>query len=232
MSRPSRDLNPAAVSDALASGRRARAGQVEVTRQRILVTAERLFAEHGVFSVSNRQISEAAGQGNNTAVGYHFGTKEDLIRALVRRHTVPMAAIGRRLSDRYESSTDLRDWVTCVVRPFTDHLASLGSPSWYARFAAQVLAEPRLRELAAAELGEASMLRDVAASLHRCLPTLAAEVLRERDDMARTLIVHVCAQRERSLGSSTGAAAAWAATATSLIDVIVGMYLAPVSSPG
>ena len=48
-------------------------------RQVIIETAERLFAEHGVFAVSNRQIAEAAGQGNTAVVGYHFGTKTDQI---------------------------------------------------------------------------------------------------------------------------------------------------------
>ncbi|WP_323180074.1 hypothetical protein [Streptomyces sp. NBC_00893] len=36
--------------------------------------------------MSNRQISGVAGQGNNTAVGYHFGTKTDLLRAIIRKH--------------------------------------------------------------------------------------------------------------------------------------------------
>lgn len=47
-----------------------------------MTAAERLYAEHGVFGMSNRQVSEAAGQGNNAAVGYHFGTKTDLVRAI------------------------------------------------------------------------------------------------------------------------------------------------------
>jgi cytochrome P450 len=51
----------------------------------ILATTERLFAERGIHAVSNRQISEAAGQGNSAAVGYHFGTKADLVRAIARR---------------------------------------------------------------------------------------------------------------------------------------------------
>ncbi|MEV0038015.1 TetR family transcriptional regulator, partial [Streptomyces sp. NPDC050804] len=55
------------------TGRAVRAERGDATRELILVTAERLFAEHGVFAVSNRQVSEAAGQGNNAAVGYHFG---------------------------------------------------------------------------------------------------------------------------------------------------------------
>ncbi|WP_306209123.1 TetR/AcrR family transcriptional regulator [Actinoplanes sp. RD1] len=211
-----------------AAVRRTRIEQAAATRTRILLTAERLFAEQGVFAVSNRQISEAAGQGNNAAVGYHFGTKADLVRALVQRHTVPMAEIRRRLFDEHAGSTELRDWVACVVRPFTDHLAQLGAPSWYARFSAQLMTEPSLRELAAAELSDAPLLHAVFDALHRCLPGLTAEAGGERDTMAMTLIVHYCAQQERSLDT----AAAWAATATGLIDAIEGMYRAPMSPRG
>ncbi|GIF16638.1 TetR/AcrR family transcriptional regulator [Actinoplanes teichomyceticus] len=197
--------------------------RVEHTRQRIIETAERLFAEHGVFATSNRQISEAADQGNTAAVHYHFGTKAGLVRAIVRRHSEAMDARRAGLIARCAGSTDLRDWVACVVLPFTEHLTSLGTPSWYARFAAQVITEPALRELAAAEIGEESLLGTVTAALHRCLPDLPAAVRSERDDMVRTLIVHFCAQRERT------AAPDWAATASGLIDAIEGVYRAPVS---
>ncbi|MFE1785580.1 TetR family transcriptional regulator [Streptomyces sp. NPDC059506] len=50
-------------------GRIPRAEQVGATRQQILTAAERLFAEQGLYAVSNRRISAAAGQGNNTAAG-------------------------------------------------------------------------------------------------------------------------------------------------------------------
>ena len=46
---------------------RVRSEQVAATRRRIASTAERLFAEQGVATVSNRQISEAAGQGKPLA---------------------------------------------------------------------------------------------------------------------------------------------------------------------
>lgn len=68
------------------AGRTRRDEQVSATREALLTAAERLFAEHGVHAVANRQISEAAGQGNNAAVSYHFGTKVDLVRAIARRH--------------------------------------------------------------------------------------------------------------------------------------------------
>ncbi|MFG2138450.1 hypothetical protein [Streptomyces sp. NPDC048650] len=41
----------------------------------------------------------------------------------------------------------MRDWVACLVRPGTEHLAELGSPTWYGRFAAQVMTDPVLREV-------------------------------------------------------------------------------------
>ena len=201
--------------------RRPRTAQVATTRASILTAAERLFAERGVASVSHRQISEAAGQGNNAAVGYHFGSRTDLLRAIIRRHAVPMEEIRRSLYERHRHSTELRDWAVCVVRPFTDHLASLGSPSWYARFAAQVMTEPGLRQLAAAELRDAPTLYAVSAALHRCLPGLTPEVRLERDDMAYTLIVHFCAQRERRADPQ------WAVTATRLVDAVEGLFRAP-----
>ncbi|GAA4415485.1 TetR/AcrR family transcriptional regulator [Quisquiliibacterium transsilvanicum] len=45
--------------------------------------ARRLFAERGVDGVTVRQIAEASGQKNHAAVGYHFGSKDALIRELV-----------------------------------------------------------------------------------------------------------------------------------------------------
>ena len=55
------------------TARTTRADRAGVSRELILTAAERLFAEYGVLAVSNRQVGEAAGQGNNAAVGYHFG---------------------------------------------------------------------------------------------------------------------------------------------------------------
>lgn len=108
-------------------------GLAQATREAILTVAERMFAEHGVVAVSNRQVSEAAGQGNNTAVGYHFGTKADLVRAIVRRHAAPIEELRREMLTRTGDSTDLRDWLACLVRPVTDHLEAVaarrGSPA-------------------------------------------------------------------------------------------------------
>jgi len=60
-------------------------GGAEATSERILLVAMRLFAEQGVDRVSLKDISDAAGNRNKSAVGYHFENKRGLINALLRR---------------------------------------------------------------------------------------------------------------------------------------------------
>ncbi|MBN9107471.1 MAG: TetR/AcrR family transcriptional regulator [Pseudonocardia sp.] len=208
----------------------ARSGRADATREAILATAERLFAEHGVVAVSNRQISEAAGQGNTAAVGYHFGTKEDLVRAIVRRHT---ADVDRRREERVAAatgSTNVRDWVDCLVCPMTEHLDALGSPTWFARFAAQVMTDPVLRETVAEESLVSTSLRRALDGLEACLPSLPAAVRAERGAMVRQLMMVMPAERERALAEGIPTPrSSWRDATTGLVDAITGIWLAPVT---
>lgn len=208
-----------------------RDGQNSYIRELILDTAERLFAEHGVFAVSNRQIAEAAGQGNTAVVGYHFGTKTDLVRALVRRFNVEVEKARARMLAEIGDSKDVRDWVSCQVYPITDRLAALGSPTWFARFGAQVMTDPTLRDIMVEEAILASpSVRQAFDGIRRCLPALPPEVRREREDIELTLIVHLCAARERALADGLPTPRpSWQAAASGLTDALVGLWLAPVS---
>lgn len=208
----------------------ARAERVNATREQILAAAERLFAEHGVFAVSNRQVSEAAGQGNNAAVGYHFGTKTDLVRAIVRKHVEPIERIRTRMLAEAGDSAEVRHWVACLVRPFTEHLAALGNPTWFARFSVQVLTDPALRDIMIDEALTSPTLLDILDGLNRCLPELPPEVRAERGDMATHLLLHMCAERERALADGLPTPrAGWRGAATGLIDAIAAVWTAPVT---
>lgn len=210
------------------STRLARADRVAETREAIMAAAERRYAEDGLVAVSNRQISEAAGQGNNAAVGYHFGTKAELVRAIMRRHTDAIEQSRERMLSQVGASEDIRDWVSCLVRPNTEHLASLGVPSWYARFAVQVMTDPLLRAIITDEALVRRPLRRVLDGLGRCLDQLPAQVRAERGEMARHLITHTCAERERALAEGTARPqSSWEHTATALTDAITGLLLAP-----
>lgn len=59
------------------------------TRERILDTAERLFAERGYSAVSTRNITDEAGV-NIAAIHYHFGSKEAVLDAVFKRRLDPI----------------------------------------------------------------------------------------------------------------------------------------------
>src|SRR5436853_6394389 len=59
------------------------------TKQKILDTAEHLFGSQGYDATSLRQIITEAGV-NLAAVHYHFGSKEELLDAVVMRKAGPV----------------------------------------------------------------------------------------------------------------------------------------------
>ena len=217
----------------MTTARTVRTERASSTQEAILAAAERLYAEHGMFAVSNRQVSEAAGQGNNAAVGYHFGTKADLVRAIERKHRGPVEALREQLvAELLESggNAELRDWVACLVRPLTDHLADLGNPTWYARFAAQAMTDPAYYNIVVKGALSSPSLVQVVDGFNRCLPNLPADVHFERNIMARNLLMHSCADRERALAvNSSITQPSWRTASFGLIDAIVGLWLAPVT---
>ena len=212
------------------ASRSVRAQRTTSTQEAILKAAERLYAEHGVFAVSNRQVSEAAGQGNNAAVGYHFGTKTDLVRAIEHKHRGPIDFLREQMIVRTGESGDLRDWVGCLVQPLTDHLAALGNPTWYARFAAQVMTDPAYHGIVVRDALSSPSFVQVIDGMNSCLPDLPTDVRVERNIMARNLLMHSCADRERALAHGASVPrSSWSAAAAGLIDAIVGLWRAPVS---
>lgn len=216
-----------AISD---SGTQAGSPRSAATRERILDVAERLFAEHGIFAVSNRQVSEAAGQGNNAAVGYHFGTKTDLLRAIVNKHAAPIEQKRKELLADVEGSRDLRDWITCLVRASTDHYYELTGPTWYARFSVQLMADPTLRAVVYEDISMSEHLQTMLVALTSCLPDMPDDVRRARGEMARHVMMHMCAERERLLAEEESLEiSSWDNFTTDLVDAIVGLWSAPVT---
>jgi AcrR family transcriptional regulator len=73
--------------------------------ERILLAAEKLFADNGFDKVSLRKVTAAAGV-NLAAVHYHFGSKDGLVQAVLRRNIQPINQERLRILDQYEAETD------------------------------------------------------------------------------------------------------------------------------
>ncbi len=195
----------------------------------ILDAAEWLFAEHGISAVSNRQIGAAAGQGNTSAVGYYFGSKDELIRALIRRFEEEVSVLRGAMLSQLGNSPELRDWIGCLVLPYTDNLAARKPPSWYARLNAQIKADPGLREMSLEEAATPSY-RQVIAGLEQAAPELPAAVRDERVKLAGHLIVQACADYESSLADGVPVRGrTWRKIGAALVDALAGFWSAPVS---
>ncbi len=77
----------------------------DLTTERILDTAEILFAQKGYRAVSVREITSAA-ECNLAAVNYHFGNKENLYLEVFRSRWVPRAMRLRESFRKYLASQD------------------------------------------------------------------------------------------------------------------------------
>src|ERR1039458_1842591 len=72
------------------------------TKDKILNAAERLIGEQGYAATSLRHIIAEAGV-NLAAVHYHFGSKEDLLDAVVLRKVTPVNDARLAWLDRVEA---------------------------------------------------------------------------------------------------------------------------------
>ena len=80
------------------------------TKKRILDAAEKLFAQQGFYATSLRMLTKEAGV-NLAAVNYHFGSKEELIKAVIGRRMLPLNKM------RLERLQNIKDSASVEGRP-------------------------------------------------------------------------------------------------------------------
>lgn len=92
----------------------------------LIAAAERLFSARGIDGVSLREITREANQRNTTALQYHFGDRDGLLRALVEKHMDTVAVRRAALLDNLEgrSGHTARDAASILVQPLISKLVS------------------------------------------------------------------------------------------------------------
>ncbi|SEH01574.1 DNA-binding transcriptional regulator, AcrR family [Nonomuraea solani] len=213
-------------------------------RDKLMHTAERLYAEHGFANVSIRMIREAAGHRNKSAVQYHFSSRDDLIQAILTRHATAIERHRWPMVQALDTSggVSVRDWITCVIKPSIEHHIDLGTPSWYGRFLAQAVVEPSLREYAT----QVSMDTPSWRRLQQLRPSRrdsdpasdpASDLAERHGAMVRLLIVHMSAELETDLAAGrvppSGAETSWRRLGDDLVTAVHGLSsaLLETSSP-
>jgi AcrR family transcriptional regulator len=195
------------------------------TKEQLVLTAERLFALHGVDGVSLRQISAEAGNANNSAVQYHFGSKEHLVQAIFE-YRIPSVARRRRLLAG-ERKGDLRSHVEAYLIPLLEEAED--PESYYLTFLMQLQrygsgSHPFDRLPAEFQEPTRQFVRDVSEFLVD-LP----ELLRPRRVVqAMAICLHASADRQLALRHKAPVVP-YALHLAELFDGLVGFLQAPPS---
>ena len=124
----------------------------EETRERILDAAEELFAAHGFYGTSLRDVAEAIGSGI-ALVTYHFGTKDVLFSTVVKRRAAYMAherilALDTARSKAQGKPVPVEDLVSGYVWPFVERSVA-GGKGWknYSLFVARHANSPEFTKV-------------------------------------------------------------------------------------
>jgi AcrR family transcriptional regulator len=159
----------------------------------ILLTAERLFAERGIEAVPLRDIGQAADQKNNFAVQYHFGDRENLVRAIAAYRSRSVVAANAALAAE-ERTGSPEPTVTDLVRAFVHALATnLEGDSHFLGFVSRYIIE-RGGYAGLDRAVRTESITTMQATLLRLLPTHTPELLAERWEILFTSAVQALAR--------------------------------------
>ncbi len=184
------------------------------TRARLKQAAQRLFALRGMEGVTVQEIVSAAGQRNNAALHYHFGSRRDLLKELVLDGPKLIDARRQAMLDQMEAtqSLSLRGLIDALTYP----LLELGEQTGQYTY---------IRVIASVQLTDRELLREAVGDTwnhgyRRCPEHLAG------------LLPHIppaVLQQRLSLVGIYGSAA-WAAWEAAMDSQVAGRFWEPAHS--
>ena len=163
------------------------------TKEQILTVAERLFAERGFAGTTLRNVVSEAGV-NLAAVHYHFGSKEELFRAVVQRFARPVVEQELRLLSEMNAASELPSVeaiLMAIVKPSLEILSQDDDMRLIrAQFMGRCRTEPEpIQSIAYGEFAPAS--KAFLDTLQQVLPEQSRTQLSWKFDLVITSLVRV-----------------------------------------
>ncbi|MEE3099311.1 MAG: helix-turn-helix domain-containing protein, partial [Pseudomonadota bacterium] len=172
------------------------------TKQGLLLAAERLFALQGFAATTIRQINAAAGQKNQSAIHYHFGSRDGILDAILDQRVPPMNAARAALLARMRAEAGTAPLtstaiVTALIQPNVDRLMATPGPHFTARLLLQMRVDHDVWRRYA-KVRRAWSLDDIRAEIVRAQPFAPPEALQSRFRQAVNLSMFQVGEIERA----------------------------------
>ncbi|MCW9034729.1 MAG: TetR/AcrR family transcriptional regulator [Alphaproteobacteria bacterium] len=206
------------------------------TRTKMILVAERMFAEMGVYAISLRQINIEAGQRNGSALHYHFGSREGLISAIFEYRMEPINQIRLELLEEVKDQAspdlpDLKSLMGALLIPGTAHLKTPGSVTHFSRFLSQAANtySDKIQELM--DNKHNSGAREIRRLFRSALRDLPEPIIKQRGMIAEQSLIQTYAAFE-ALKEEKGEAVGiedYDLMVANLSDCIYALLTAPVS---
>lgn len=195
------------------------------TRERLLREAERLFAREGLHRVTTREITQAAGQRNVSALNYHFGSRDGVVDVILTRHGDRIDEDrGKRLA-RIGPDASTRELVAALVVPYSTSLETEEGRD-YLRIVAQMTdAFAAWRDT---RPGVGPWLQEILELIEARPPALPLALRRERVVGMIMLMTAAMAERARLIEERRRLALGREEFLANLTDMLVGILEAPV----
>lgn len=216
------------------SEKAARSDAVE-TRLALICAAERLFAEQGLQRTSLRQINQEAGQRNESAVHYHFGSREAVIAAILDLRTKPVNEHRLRMLEAAretagEAPLSSLALAEIFVLPLAHSIAAAPGGNYYVRFLTQLYLDHESWKRFSRGPHDTALVQGLA-EFARSKPYLPRPVLNQRFMAATGVLNQMLAIVEAVMQTKRAREATLEADVrvANVIDLLVAIFDAPVS---
>jgi AcrR family transcriptional regulator len=205
----------------------------QLGKQALLDAAAVLMDERGVDNVTIQDISQASGHRNRSAVQYHFGSRDAVVRAVIMRTMDTIDAERNLLLDHLETTgvpLTPRSVIEVVIAPLARQLRTPEGRR-YLRLCAQLINHPRFMS----DAGDAITLNT---SISRCaghlIPVLArfpGPIAAERTSQVTGFVVRACGDQSRLMDSDAPARPVLSVEdfTVNLVDTVLAILEAPTS---